>query len=135
SGSTLPSAPTSRPSPDGGGPSPAPQRPSPPACGWSAPPTTSAGHTIAGANSRPTTLLASGSFAPQPWRPGSPITAGPWMSSSAFRSPYPVGSHPDDAAIRPYARLSERRHDHASVGSYRRVCRREYSAVVADAGP
>src|SRR4051794_10063071 len=38
----------------------------------STPPTTSAGPTTACASSLPTTRPASDSFAPQPWRPGSP---------------------------------------------------------------
>ena len=108
----------SRRSPDGAGRSLAPRPPSPPACGSSAPPTTSAGPTTACASALPTTRRTSGSVAPRPWRPGSPTTAGPWTSSSASRSPYLAGTLPTDAAGRPNTCTLAQRHDHASVGCY-----------------
>src|SRR5688572_2798809 len=120
-----PFAPTSRRSPDGGARLPTPRRPSPPACGWLAPPTTSAGPMTACAGSPPTTPRASGFTAPRPWRPASPTTAGPWTNYSASRSPYRAGSRANDAADRPNIHLLERRHDHGSVGSYPEVDQRE----------
>src|SRR5205823_3515194 len=95
--------------------------PSPPACGWPAPTTTSAGPTTACACSLPTTPLRSGSAALQPSRPTSPTTPGLSTSSSTFRSPYLAGSHPGDAAALPNVHRLEPLRDHSSVGCYPEV--------------